>query len=96
MRIDEVVDGLIDPNAADTDGFSEQAAAALASRRRRRRRGSRRAKRKRSDEDVAAHANAKARSRNSSAVAREVRRCQRWFDKMRRAFEKERYIGRRT
>lgn len=90
IRIDELVDGLIDVNAEDTDGFSEQEAEAIESEDEEEEEAD---EEEEEDDDGAAQATANA------AQLEELKRLSlekfalisEWFDKMRRAFEKEGY-----
>ncbi|MBN3755599.1 RNA polymerase sigma factor RpoD [Paraburkholderia sp. Tr-20389] len=90
IRIDELVDGLIDSNAEDTDGFSEQEAEAIESEDEEEEEAD---EEEEEDDDGAAQATANA------AQLEELKRLSlekfalisEWFDKMRRAFEKEGY-----
>ncbi|MGE8510725.1 MAG: RNA polymerase sigma factor region1.1 domain-containing protein, partial [Paraburkholderia terricola] len=90
IRIDELVDGLIDANAEDADGFSAQEAEAIES----------------EDEEVEEEAeedeeedDGTAQATANAAQMEALRRASlekfalisEWFDKMRRAFEKEGY-----
>jgi RNA polymerase primary sigma factor len=89
IRVDELVDGLIDPNAEDTDGFSQQEAEAIET----------------EDEEVEAEAEEEeeddgtAQATANAAQLEALKRASlekfalisEWFDKMRRAFEKEGY-----
>ncbi|AUT55522.1 RNA polymerase sigma factor RpoD [Paraburkholderia caribensis] len=90
IRIDELVDGLIDANAEDTDGFSEQEAEAIENEEEEQEEAD---EEEEEDDDGAAQATANA------AQLEELKRMSlekfalisEWFDKMRRAFEKEGY-----
>ncbi|CAG9258181.1 RNA polymerase sigma factor RpoD [Paraburkholderia caribensis] len=90
IRIDELVDGLIDANAEDTDGFSEQEAEAIENEEEEEEEAD---EEEEEDDDGAAQATANA------AQLEELKRMSlekfamisEWFDKMRRAFEKEGY-----
>ncbi|CAJ3638167.1 RNA polymerase, sigma 70 subunit, RpoD [Burkholderia pseudomallei] len=88
-RVDELVDGLIDPNAADTDGFSEKDAEEIENED---------AEAEEDDEeeeedDGAAQATANAAQLEAlkRASLEKFALISEWFDKMRRAFEKEGY-----
>jgi RNA polymerase primary sigma factor len=91
VRVDELVDGLIDPNAADTDGFSEQEAEAIESEDEEEEEESDEEEEEEDDGSAQASANAaqlealKLQSLEKFALISE------WFDKMRRAYEKEGY-----
>ncbi|KAK46557.1 RNA polymerase sigma factor RpoD [Caballeronia sp. LZ029] len=91
IRVDELVDGLIDPNAQDTDGFSEQEAEAIESEDEETEEESDEEEEEEDDGSAQASANAaqlealKAQSLEKFALISE------WFDKMRRAYEKEGY-----
>ncbi|KXU96515.1 RNA polymerase subunit sigma [Caballeronia megalochromosomata] len=91
VRVDELVDGLIDPNAQDTDGFSEQEAEAIESEDEETEEESDEEEEEEDDGSAQASANAaqlellKAQSLEKFALISE------WFDKMRRAYEKEGY-----
>ncbi|SAL70594.1 RNA polymerase sigma factor RpoD [Caballeronia peredens] len=92
VRVDELVDGLIDPNAQDTDGFSEQEAEAIETEGEEADEESDDEEEEEDDDGSAqASANAaqlellKAQSLEKFALISE------WFDKMRRAYEKEGY-----
>ncbi|GJH14274.1 RNA polymerase sigma factor RpoD [Caballeronia novacaledonica] len=91
IRVDELVDGLIDPNAQDTDGFSEQEAEAIESEEEETEEESDEEEEEEDDGSAQASANAaqlealKAQSLEKFALISE------WFDKMRRAYEKEGY-----
>jgi RNA polymerase primary sigma factor len=89
-RVDELVDGLIDPNAADADGFSEQEAEAIESEEE---------EVEETDEDeeevdettAQANANAAQLEALKRASLEKFSLISEWFDKMRRAYEKEGY-----
>ncbi|WP_321792780.1 RNA polymerase sigma factor RpoD [Caballeronia sp. J97] len=91
VRVDELVDGLIDPNAQDTDGFSEQEAEAIESEDEESEEESDEEEEEEDDGSAQASANAaqlealKLQSLEKFALISE------WFDKMRRAYEKEGY-----
>ncbi|SPB14761.1 RNA polymerase sigma factor RpoD [Caballeronia novacaledonica] len=91
VRVDELVDGLIDPNAQDTDGFSEQEAEAIESEDEETEEEGDEEEEEEDDGSAQASANAaqlealKAQSLEKFALISE------WFDKMRRAYEKEGY-----
>ncbi len=90
-RVDELVDGLIDPNAADTDGFSEQEAEAIESEDEESEEENDDEEEEEDDGSAQASANAaqlealKQQSLEKFALVSEG------FDKMRRAYEKEGY-----
>ncbi|MGN6085766.1 RNA polymerase sigma factor RpoD [Trinickia sp.] len=81
IRIDELVDGLIDPNAADTDGFSEQEAEAIENE----------SEEEEDDGTAQATANAAQLEALKRTSLEKFALISEWFDKMRRAFEKEGY-----
>ncbi|SAK55402.1 RNA polymerase sigma factor RpoD [Caballeronia temeraria] len=91
VRVDELVDGLIDPNAQDTDGFSEQEAEAIESEVEETEAEGEEEEEEEDDGSAQASANAaqlealKLQSLEKFALISE------WFDKMRRAYEKEGY-----
>ncbi|SAK96397.1 RNA polymerase sigma factor RpoD [Caballeronia fortuita] len=91
IRVDELVDGLIDPNAQDTDGFSEQEAEAIESEDEETEEEGDEEEEEEDDGSAQASANAaqlealKLQSLEKFALISE------WFDKMRRAYEKEGY-----
>ncbi|SAK83295.1 RNA polymerase sigma factor RpoD [Caballeronia catudaia] len=91
VRVDELVDGLIDPNAQDTDGFSEQEAEAIESEDEETEEEGDEEEEEEDDGSAQASANAaqlealKLQSLEKFALISE------WFDKMRRAYEKEGY-----
>jgi RNA polymerase primary sigma factor len=91
VRVDELVDGLIDPNAQDTDGFSEQEAEAIESEDEESEEEGDEEEEEEDDGSAQASANAaqlealKLQSLEKFALISE------WFDKMRRAYEKEGY-----
>ncbi|EKS67080.1 RNA polymerase sigma factor RpoD [Caballeronia zhejiangensis] len=91
VRVDELVDGLIDPNAQDTDGFSEQEAEAIESEEEETAEEGEEEEEEEDDGSAQASANAaqlealKLQSLEKFALISE------WFDKMRRAYEKEGY-----
>ncbi|CAD6544080.1 RNA polymerase sigma factor RpoD [Paraburkholderia sabiae] len=90
IRIDELVDGLIDVNAEDTDGFSEQEAEAIESEDE---------EEEEADEEEEEDDDGSAQATANAAQLEELKRLSlekfamisEWFDKMRRAFEKEGY-----
>src|SRR5260370_3832486 len=89
-RVDELVDGLIDPNAEDTDGFSAQEAAAIESE-------EEEVEEDADDEEevdettAQANANAAQLEALKRASLEKFSLISEWFDKMRRAYEKEGY-----
>ncbi|MFM0322288.1 RNA polymerase sigma factor RpoD [Caballeronia glebae] len=91
VRVDELVDGLIDPNAQDTDGFSEQEAEAIEAEEVEAEEEGDAEEEEEDDGSAQANANAaqlellKLQSLEKFALISE------WFDKMRRAYEKEGY-----
>ncbi|SAK76126.1 RNA polymerase sigma factor RpoD [Caballeronia pedi] len=93
VRVDELVDGLLDPNAQDTDGFSEQEAEAIESEEEETEEEKESDEEEEEEDDGSAQASAnaaqlealKAQSLEKFALISE------WFDKMRRAYEKEGY-----
>ncbi|SAL16387.1 RNA polymerase sigma factor RpoD [Caballeronia arvi] len=91
VRVDELVDGLIDPNAQDTDGFSEQEAEAIESEDEETEEEGDAEEEEEDDGSAQASANAaqlealKLQSLEKFALISE------WFEKMRRAYEKEGY-----
>jgi RNA polymerase primary sigma factor len=89
-RVDELVDGLIDPNAADADGFSEQEAEAIESEEEEEEEASE--DEEEVDESTAqANANAAQLEALKRASLEKFSLISEWFDKMRRAYEKEGY-----
>jgi len=89
-RVDELVDGLIDPNAADADGFSEQEAEAIESEEDEEEEASE--DEEEVDETTAqANANAAQLEALKRASLEKFSLISEWFDKMRRAYEKEGY-----
>ncbi|SAK92700.1 RNA polymerase sigma factor RpoD [Caballeronia hypogeia] len=93
VRVDELVDGLIDPNAADTDGFSEQEAEAIETEDEEAEEEKDGDEEEEEEDDGSAQASAnaaqlealKTQSLEKFALISE------WFDNMRRAYEKEGY-----
>jgi RNA polymerase primary sigma factor len=89
-RIDELVDGLIDPNAEDTDGFSAQEAEAIENE-------SEEEEEEEADEEEEDDGTAQATANAAQLEALKRTSLEKfaliseWFDKMRRAFEKEGY-----
>jgi RNA polymerase primary sigma factor len=88
IRIDELVDGLIDANAEDADGFSVQEAEAIESEEEEAEEGE---EEDEEDDDGAAQATANAAQMEAlkRASLEKFALISEWFDKMRRAFEKE-------
>ncbi|MGG1949009.1 RNA polymerase sigma factor RpoD [Trinickia sp. NRRL B-1857] len=90
IRIDELVDGLIDPNAEDTDGFSAQEAEAIENE-------SEEEEEEEGDEEEEDDGTAQATANAAQLEALKRTSLEKfaliseWFDKMRRAFEKEGY-----
>ncbi|KGW43308.1 RNA polymerase sigma factor, sigma-70 family protein [Burkholderia pseudomallei MSHR1000] len=89
-RVDELVDGLIDPNAADTDGFSEKDAEEIENEDAEAEEDD---EEEEEDDDGAAQATANAAQLEAlkRASLEKFALISEWFDKMRRAFEKEGY-----
>jgi RNA polymerase primary sigma factor len=89
VRIDELVDGLIDPNAEDADGFSAQEAEAIENE------PAEAEEEAEEEEDDDGTAQATANAAQLEALKRvsleKFALISEWFDKMRRAFEKEGY-----
>lgn len=90
IRVDELVDGLIDPNAEDTDGFSEKDAEEIEAE------GEEAEEDEEEEEDdddgsAQATANAAQLEALKRASLEKFALISEWFDKMRRAFEKEGY-----
>ncbi|SAL39481.1 RNA polymerase sigma factor RpoD [Caballeronia humi] len=91
-RVDELVDGLIDPNAADADGFSEQEAEAIESEDEEEATEEESDDEEEEDESTAqANANAAQLEALKRASLEKFSLISEWFDKMRRAYEKEGY-----
>ena len=90
IRIDELVDGLIDPNAEDADGFSAQEAEAIENESE-----DEEEEEEEDEEDDDGTAQATANAAQLEALKRvsleKFAMISEWFDKMRRAFEKEGY-----
>jgi len=90
IRIDELVDGLIDPNAEDADGFSAQEAEAIENES---------VQAEEEEEEEAEDDDGTAQATANAAQLEALKRVSlekfalisEWFDKMRRAFEKEGY-----
>jgi RNA polymerase primary sigma factor len=89
IRVDELVDGLIDPNAEDTDGFSAQEAEEIENEDEE---AEEEEEEEEEDEGAAqATANAAQLEALKRASLEKFALISEWFDKMRRAFEKEGY-----
>lgn len=92
-RVDELVDGLLDPNASDTDtdGFSAKAAEEIENEDEEADEGEE--EEEEDDDDGAAQASANAAQLEAlkRASLEKFAMISEWFDKMRRAFEKEGY-----
>jgi RNA polymerase primary sigma factor len=92
IRVDELVDGLIDPNASDTDtdGFSAKEAEAIESESED---AEEEAEEEAEDDDGAAQSSANAAQLEAlkRASLEKFAMIGEWFDKMRRSFEKEGY-----
>lgn len=88
-RIDELVDGLLDPNAEDSDGFSAKEAEAIESEVEE----EEEEEEEEADDEGAAQASANAAQLEAlkNAALEKFAAISEWFDKMRRAFEKEGY-----
>jgi RNA polymerase primary sigma factor len=89
IRVDELVDGLIDANAEDADGFSEQEAEAIENEVEE----VEEEEQEEEDDDGTAQATANAAQLEAlkRAALEKFASISEWFDKMRRAFEKEGY-----
>ncbi|WP_118181568.1 RNA polymerase sigma factor RpoD [Paraburkholderia phosphatilytica] len=89
IRVDELVDGLIDPNAEDTDGFSAQEAEEIENDEEEADEDDE----EEEDDDGAAQATANAAQLEAlkRVSLEKFALISEWFDKMRRAFEKEGY-----
>src|SRR5471032_1920937 len=90
-RVDELVDGLIDPNAADADGFSEQEAEAIESEDEEETEESSEDEEEVDETTAQANANAAQLEALKRASLEKFSLISEWFDKMRRAYEKEGY-----
>ncbi|AME26252.1 RNA polymerase subunit sigma [Burkholderia sp. PAMC 28687] len=90
-RVDELVDGLIDPNAADADGFSEQEAEAIESEDEEEADESSEDEEEVDETTAQANANAAQLEALKRASLEKFSLISEWFDKMRRAYEKEGY-----
>ncbi|CAH2782001.1 MAG: RNA polymerase sigma factor RpoD [uncultured Caballeronia sp.] len=91
VRVDELVDGLIDPNAEDTDGFSEQEAEAIESENEESEEKGDEEEEEEDDGSAQASANAAQLEALKSQSLEKFALVSEWFDKMRRAYEKEGY-----
>ncbi|MDR5761909.1 MULTISPECIES: RNA polymerase sigma factor RpoD [unclassified Caballeronia] len=93
IRVDELVDGLIDPNAQDTDGFSEQEAEAIESEDEEAEEEKDGDEEEEEEDDGAAQASANAAQLEALKLQslEKFALISEWFDKMRRAYEKEGY-----
>ncbi|MDE1182123.1 RNA polymerase sigma factor RpoD [Paraburkholderia sp.] len=91
IRIDELVDGLIDANAEDADGFSEQEAEAIESEGEEEEESESDEEEEEDDGTAQATANAAQMEALKRASLEKFAMISEWFDKMRRAFEKEGY-----
>jgi RNA polymerase primary sigma factor len=91
IRVDELVDGLIDPNAEDTDGFSAQEAEEIENEEE----DAEEEEEEEEEEEDEGAAQATANAAQLEALKRssleKFALISEWFDKMRRAFEKEGY-----
>jgi RNA polymerase primary sigma factor len=91
IRVDELVDGLIDPNAEDTDGFSAQEAEEIENEDE----SAEEEEEEEEEEEDEGAAQATANAAQLEALKRssleKFALISEWFDKMRRAFEKEGY-----
>src|ERR1700712_5240966 len=90
-RVDELVDGLIDPNAADADGFSEQEAEAIESEEEEEEEHNSEDEEEVDETTAQANANAAQLEALKRASLEKFSLISEWFDKMRRAYEKEGY-----
>jgi RNA polymerase primary sigma factor len=90
IRIDELVDGLIDPNAADADGFSVAEAEEIENAEEEEEEAE---EEEEEDDDgaAAASANAAQLEQLKRDALERFAQISEWFDKMRRAYEKEGY-----
>ncbi len=94
IRIDELVDGLLDPNAsdsADTDGFSAKEAEAIENEDEEAEEEEEEEEEEEDDGAAQASANAAQLEALKRASLEKFSQISEWFDKMRRAFEKEGY-----
>ena len=94
IRVDELVDGLLDPNAsdsADTDGFSAKEAEAIENEDEEAEEEAEEEEEEEDDGAAQASANAAQLEALKRASLEKFSQISEWFDKMRRAFEKEGY-----
>ncbi|SAK55047.1 RNA polymerase sigma factor RpoD [Caballeronia calidae] len=91
VRVDELVDGLIDPNAEDTDGFSEQEAEAIESENEEAEEEGDEEEEEEDDGSAQASANAAQLEALKLQSLEKFSLISEWFEKMRRAYEKEGY-----
>ncbi len=94
IRVDELVDGLLDPNAADaadTDGFSAKEAEAIENEDEDAEEEEEEEEEEEDDGAAQASANAAQLEALKRASLEKFSQISEWFDKMRRAFEKEGY-----
>ncbi|AFQ51251.1 RNA polymerase sigma factor RpoD [Burkholderia sp. A9] len=94
IRVDELVDGLLDPNAsdsADTDGFSAKEAEAIENEDEEAEEEEEEEEEEEDDGAAQASANAAQLEALKRASLDKFSQISEWFDKMRRAFEKEGY-----
>ncbi|WP_245616626.1 RNA polymerase sigma factor RpoD [Paraburkholderia acidipaludis] len=91
IRVDELVDGLIDPNAEDTDGFSAQEAEAIENEDENAEEEEEEEEEEEDEGAAQATANAAQLEALKRASLEKFALISEWFDKMRRAFEKEGY-----
>jgi len=94
IRVDELVDGLLDPNAsdsADTDGFSAKEAEAIENEDEEAEEEAEEEEEEEDDGAAQASANAAQLEALKRASLDKFSQISEWFDKMRRAFEKEGY-----
>ncbi|VWB56903.1 RNA polymerase sigma factor RpoD [Burkholderia lata] len=94
IRVDELVDGLLDPNAsdsADTDGFSAKEAEAIENEKEEAEEEEEEEEEEEDDGAAQASANAAQLEALKRASLEKFSQISEWFDKMRRAFEKEGY-----
>ncbi|MEM5311154.1 RNA polymerase sigma factor RpoD [Paraburkholderia sp. JHI869] len=92
IRVDELVDGLIDPNAEDTDGFNAKEAEEIENEDEEEEEAEEEEEEEEEDDGAAqATANAAQLEALKRASLEKFALISEWFDKMRRAFEKEGY-----
>ncbi|PVX86255.1 RNA polymerase RpoD-like sigma 70 subunit [Paraburkholderia unamae] len=94
IRVDELVDGLIDPNAEDTDGFNAKEAEEIENEDEEEEEAEEEEEEEEEEEDdgaAQATANAAQLEALKRASLEKFALISEWFDKMRRAFEKEGY-----